>query len=159
MHMYTLGTIWKIREFPHPAGSTANTSFHLMKWSEASSWTGFNSSKNIGKTTIQRKLYCTTKGSLKFATIVHLFLCLKFLRAKKPVLGLPRSIPEIRPMRVLVIIITRKGLRLNSNTNQRPSSKSVLMEVRFITAETRGFFFSRSSPSRIRRSIFATNNR
>ena len=91
MHMYTLGTIWKIREFPHPAGSTANTSFHLMKWSEASSWTGFNSWKNIGKTTIQRKLYCTTKGSLEFATIVHLFLCLKFLRAKKPVSRAPQE--------------------------------------------------------------------
>ena len=113
----------------------------------------------LGKTTIQRKLYCTTKGLLEFATIVHLFLCLKFLRAKKPVLGLPRSIPEIRPMRVLVIIITRKGLRLNSNTNQRPSSKPALMEGRFVTAVTRGFFSFRSSRSRIRRSIFATNNR
>ena len=38
------------------------------------------------------------------------------------------------------IIITRKNLGLNSNTNQRPSSKSVLMEVRFVTAMTRGFF-------------------
>ena len=87
------------------------------------------------------------------------FFVWSFFEPKNRFLGLPRTIPEIRPMRVLVIIITQKGLRLNSNTNQRPSSKSVLMEVRFITAETRGYFFSRSSRSRIRRSIFATNNR
>ena len=47
--------------------------------------------KNIGKTTIQPKLYCTTKGSLKFATIICLFLCLKFLRAKKPVFRAPQE--------------------------------------------------------------------
>ena len=68
------------------------------------------------------------------------FFVWSFFEPKNRFLGLPRSIPEIRPMRVLVIIITRKGLRLNSHTNQRPSSKSVLMEVRFVTAETRGFF-------------------
>ena len=56
--------------------------------------------KNGGKTTIQRKLYCITKGSLKFATVFC--LCLKFLRAKKPFLGLLGRIPEIQPMRVLV---------------------------------------------------------
>ena len=47
--------------------------------------------KNIGKTTIQRKLYCTTKGSLVFATIVRHFLCLKFVRAIQPVLGAPEE--------------------------------------------------------------------
>ena len=38
------------------------------------------------------------------------------------------------------------------------SSKSVLMEGRFVTAVTRGFY-SRSSRSRLRRSIFTANNR
>ena len=42
-YAHTLGKIWKIKDFPDPVGSTANTSFHLMKWSNASSWTGFNS--------------------------------------------------------------------------------------------------------------------
>ena len=51
------------------------------------------------------------------------------------------------------IIITRKDLALSTKTNQLSSSKSVLMEVRFVTAATRGFFFSRSSRSRLRRSI------
>ena len=50
--------------------------------------------KNIGKTTIHRKLYCTTKGSLEFVW--------SFFEQKKQLLGLLRSIPEIRPVRVLV---------------------------------------------------------
>ena len=53
--------------------------------------------KYIGKTTIQRKLYCTTKGSLEFATIVR--LC--FFEPKKRFLDPLGSIPEIRPMSVL----------------------------------------------------------
>ena len=50
------------------------------------------------KNTIQRRLYCTTKGSLEFATIVR--LC--FFETKNRFLGLLGSIPEIRPIRVLV---------------------------------------------------------
>ena len=43
----TLGTSWKIKDFPHPVGSTANTSSCLTKWSKASSYTGFNSNISV----------------------------------------------------------------------------------------------------------------
>ena len=92
-YAHTLWTIWKIKDFPHPVGSIANTSFRLMKWSKASSWTGFNS-RILEKPLFHRKLYCTTKGSLEFVW--------SFFEQKKQLLGLLRSIPEIRPVRVLV---------------------------------------------------------
>ena len=58
------------------------------------------------------------------------------------------------------VIITRKDLALSTKTNQRPSSKSVLMEVRLVHAATRGFFFPLVTPrSRLRRSIFTANTR
>ena len=66
-----------------PVGSTANTSFRLMKWSKASSWTGFNS--RILETTIQRKLYCTSKARSNSLPSFAFFFFLKFLRTQKPV--------------------------------------------------------------------------
>ena len=52
----TLGTSWKIKDFPHPVGSNANTFSRLTKWSRASSWTCFNS--KISKNPVS-KTYCT----------------------------------------------------------------------------------------------------
>ena len=41
-----------------------------------------------------------------------------------------------------LIVITRKDLALRTKTNQRASSKENRMEVRLVTAASRGFFFS-----------------
>ena len=89
-YAHTLGTIWKIREFPHPAGSTANTSFHLMKWSEASSWTGFNSGileKPLSKAncTAPRKALSNSLPSSTF------FFVWSFFEPKNRFLGAPRE--------------------------------------------------------------------
>ena len=53
-----------------------------------------------------------------------------------------------------LIVITRKDLALRTKTNQQASSKENRMEVRLVTAASRGFFFSlsRGSRSRLRRS-------
>ena len=112
--------------------------------------------KNIGKTTIERKLYCTTTGSPGFATIVRHFLCFKFLGAKKPVFrARGEHSRESANESSCLIIVTRKGLVLNSNTNQRPSSKFVLMKSEVRNCREQRVF----SRSRLRRWIFATNNR
>ena len=55
-----------------------------------------------------------------------------------------------------LIVITRKDLALRTKTNQRPSSKQIRMEVRLVTAASRGFFFlSRQDHDR----GFAAHNR
>ena len=64
------------------------------------------------------------------------FFVWSFFESKKPVFRAPGE--HSRDSANMRVLITRKGLGLNSSTNQRPSSKSVLMEVRFVTAVTRG---------------------
>ena len=52
-----------------------------------------------------------------------------------------------------LIVITRKDLALRTKTNQQASSNENRMEVRLVTAASRGFFsLSRGSRSRLRRS-------
>ena len=80
--------------------------------------------------------------------------CLSFLRAKKPVSIAPALLCSGLTNEIqYLIVITRKDLALRTKTNQQASSKENRMEVRFVTAASRGFFFSlsRGSRSRLRR--------
>ena len=83
-YTHTLETIWKIKDFPHPVASTANTFFCLMNWSKASSWTGFNS-------TILEKNHYPTQIVLHHERLARIRYHRPslFLRDKKPVFRAP----------------------------------------------------------------------
>ena len=69
--------------------------------------------------------------------------CLLFLRAKKPVSIAPAVLCSGLTNEIqCLIVITRKDLALRTKTNQQASSKENRMEVRLVTAASRGFFFS-----------------
>ena len=68
--------------------------------------------------------------------------CLLFLRAKKPVSIAPAVLCSGLTNEIqCLIVITRKDLALRTKTNQQASSKENRMEVRLVTAASRGFFF------------------
>ena len=76
-------------------------------------------------------------------------VCLLFLRVKKLVSIAPAVLCRGLTNEIqCLIVITRKDLALRTKTNQRASSKENRMEVRLVTAASRGFFFSLSSGSR-----------
>ena len=68
--------------------------------------------------------------------------CLLFLVAKKLVSIAPAVLCSGLTNEIqCLIVITRKDLALRTKTNQQASSKENRMEVRLVTAASRGFFF------------------
>ena len=128
-----------------------------MKWSKASSWTGFNS--RILETTIQRKLYCTSKARSNSLPSFAFFFFLKFLRTQKPV---------FRGSWGAFQRFGRWEFLLDHYHSERSGTKFEHQSATEFTICTRGSemrnchvqrVFSRSSRSQLRRSIFAASNR